>query len=241
MSVSARIEDYMETIFAIEITGREATVTDIANTLGVAKATVVAAVRRLVAASMVTHEKYGLLELTEAGRERALKIYRRHEHLTFFFSNILGFERERAECMACAMEHEMDETADGRILGFVDYFMNSRREGKPWVRELLTTMGDERKLPRPLSMIPVGGRGTVSRVTASGVLRERLFSLGFVPGVPVLCRKAAPLGDPLSIEVRGSEIALRKTEAASVWISPCNEELPQGGEEKSHVSDSRDA
>ena len=241
MSVSARIEDYMETIFAIEITGREATVTDIANTLGVAKATVVAAVRRLVAASMVTHEKYGLLELTEAGRERALKIYRRHEHLTFFFSNILGFERERAECMACSMEHEMDETADGRILGFVDYFMNSRREGKPWVRELLTTMGDERKLPRPLSMIPVGGRGTVSRVTASGVLRERLFSLGFIPGAPVLCRKAAPLGDPLSIEVRGSEIALRKTEAASVWISPCNEELPQGGEEKSHVSDCRDA
>ena len=241
MSVSARIEDYMETIFAIEISGREATVTDIANTLGVAKATVVAAVRRLVAASMVTHERYGLLQLTEAGRERALKIYRRHEHLTFFFSDILGFERKRAESMACVMEHEMDETADGRILGFVDYFMNSRRQEQPWVKELLTVMGDERKLPRPLSMIPPGGKGTVSRVTASGGLRQRLLSLGFVPGVPVLCRKAAPLGDPLSIEVKGSEIALRKTEAASVWISPCSEDMPEGGKEKSHVSDCSDA
>jgi DtxR family Mn-dependent transcriptional regulator len=46
MAVSSRIEDYMETIFALEISGKEATVTDLANTLGVAKATVVAAVRR---------------------------------------------------------------------------------------------------------------------------------------------------------------------------------------------------
>ena len=238
MPVSARIEDYMETIFAIEISGHEATVTDIANNLGVAKATVVAAVRRLVAASMVTHEKYGLLQLTEAGRERALKIYRRHEHLTFFFHDILGFERERAESMACAMEHEMDEIADGRILGFVDYFMKSRREEQPWVSELLTVMGDERKLPRPLSMISPGGKGTVTRVTASGGLLQRLFTLGFVPGVSVRCRKGTPSGDPLSIEVTGCEITLGKIEASSVWISPTLEEPPVGGKEKSHVSNS---
>lgn len=219
MSVSARIEDYMETIFAIEISGREATVTDLANSLGVAKATVVAAVRRLVTASMLTHERYGALQLTEAGRERALKIYRRHEHLTFLFHDILGFEPGRAMSMACAMEHEMDEKSEGRILGFVDYLVKSRRDGKAWVKDLLSVMGDERKLPRPLSMISVGESGLVSRITAGGSLRQRLLEMGFVPGTPVFRRGDAPLGDPMMVDIRGSEVALRRIEAASVWIS----------------------
>jgi DtxR family Mn-dependent transcriptional regulator len=223
MPVSSRIEDYMETIFALEISGKEATVTDLANALGVAKATVVAAVRRLVAASMVTHERYGALRLTETGRERALRIYRRHEHLTFLFQDILGFERERAMAMACAMEHEMDETSEARILGFVDYLVRARRDGREWVQDLLSVMGDERKLPRPLSMIPKGEKGVVSRVTADGPLRLRLFEMGFVPGTVVVRRGEAPLEDPLTVDVRGSEVALRRIEAASVWICACPE------------------
>jgi DtxR family Mn-dependent transcriptional regulator len=225
VSVSSRIEDYMETIFAIEISGREATVTDLANTLGVAKATVVAAVRRLVAASLATHKRYGTLALTDTGRARALDIYRRHEHLTFLFHDVLGFDSERAMSIACAMEHELDEKAEGRILGFVDYLVKARREGRPWVQDLLSVMGDERKLPRPLSMIPVGDRGLITRVTAGGALRHRLLEMGFVPGTVVCHSGIAPLGDPLLITVRGTEVALRKIEAISVWICPVEDEI----------------
>lgn len=228
MSVSSRIEDYMETIFAIEISGREATVTDLANTLGVAKATVVAAIRRLVAASLATHERYGTLALTDEGRRRALDIYRRHEHLTFLFHDILGFEPDRAMSIACAMEHELDEKSEGRILGFVDYLVKARREGRSWVKDLLTAMGDERRLPRPLSMLPDGGRGVVTRVTAGGPLRQRLLEMGFVPGTEVCHCSTAPLGDPLVIHVRGCEVALRKTEAVSVWICPVTGEDSAG-------------
>jgi DtxR family Mn-dependent transcriptional regulator len=224
LAVSSRIEDYMETIFAIEISGREATVTDLANALGVAKATVVAAVRRLVAASLATHERYGTLALTDEGRARALDIYRRHEHLTFLFHDVLGFDSDRAMSIACAMEHELDEKAEGRILGFVDYLVKARREGLPWVKDLLSVMGDERKLPRPLSMMPAGERGLVSRVTAGGPLRQRLLAMGFVPGVEVCHCRTAPLGDPLLIRVRGAEFALRKIEAISIWICPVADE-----------------
>ncbi len=226
MPVSSRIEDYMEAIFAIEISGREATVTDLANALGVAKATVVAAVRRLVAASLATHERYGTLALTDKGRARALDIYRRHEHLTFLFHDILGFDSERAMSIACAMEHELDEKSEGRILGFVDYLVKARREGQSWVKDLLSAMGDERKLPRPLSMIPEGECGIVSRVTAGGVLRHRLLEMGFVPGTEVCHSGTAPLGDPLVVRVRGTEVALRNSEAISVWICPVVGDFP---------------
>jgi DtxR family Mn-dependent transcriptional regulator len=219
MPVSSRIEDYMESIFAIEISGREATVTDLAKTLGVAKATVVAAVRRLVADSMVCHERYGALRLTDEGRQRALKIYRRHEHLTFLFHDMLGFEPGRAMAMACALEHEMDEKSDGRILGFVDYLSRSRKEGMPWIEELLTVMGDERKMPRPLSMMPAGEEGIVSRVTASVPLRLKLFDMGFVPGAAVCRKKGGPDAGLLFLDVCGSEAGLTRTEASSVWVS----------------------
>ncbi len=36
----------------------------------------------------------------------------------------------------------------------------------PGSEELLTVMGDERKMPRPLSMMPADEEGMVSRVTA---------------------------------------------------------------------------
>jgi len=219
MPVSSRIEDYMESIFAMEISGREATVTDLAKSLGVAKATVVAAVRRLVADSMVCHERYGALRLTDEGRQRALKIYRRHEHLTFLFHDILGFDPGRAMSMACVLEHEMDEKSDGRILGFVDYLARAKKDGMPWVEELLTVMGDERKMPRPLSMMPAGEEGMVSRVTASVPLRRKLFDMGFVPGA-VVCRKKDGAGtELLFVDVCGGEAGLTRTEASSVWVS----------------------
>ena len=45
---------------------------------------------------------------------------------------------------------------------------------------------------------------------------SRLLDLGFTPGEPVAVVRATPLGDPLIVVVRGSQLALRKREAA--WI-----------------------
>lgn len=224
MALSSRIEDYMETIFSLEITGKEATVTDVAAALGVAKATVVSAVKRLVAASMATQERYGTLRLTEQGRERALRIHRRHEHLTFLFKDVLGFEPERAGAMACALEHEMDEKAEGRILGFVEFLVRAHREGEEWVRDLLSVMGDDRRLPRPLSMIRPGEEGVVSRVTAEEPLRESLFEKGFVPGAEVLLRRRNTDENTFSMAVQGAGAVLKGIEAASIWVCPIEDE-----------------
>lgn len=45
---------------------------------------------------------------------------------------------------------------------------------------------------------------------------RRLIDLGFTPGEPVALVRATPLGDPLVVVVRGSQLALRRREAA--WI-----------------------
>ncbi|MFV0321928.1 MAG: ferrous iron transport protein A [Alphaproteobacteria bacterium] len=49
--------------------------------------------------------------------------------------------------------------------------------------------------------------------------RRRLMSFGLIPGVDFKIVRIAPLGDPVQIEVMGSQVALRKDEADILQIS----------------------
>jgi ferrous iron transport protein A len=48
----------------------------------------------------------------------------------------------------------------------------------------------------------------------------RLRELGLVPGTKVRLVRRAPLGDPLEIAVRGSRLAIRRTEARHIQVLP---------------------
>jgi Fe2+ transport system protein FeoA len=45
-----------------------------------------------------------------------------------------------------------------------------------------------------------------------------MAALGFIPGRLVKVTRLAPLGDPLSVELDGQEISLRRSEAAIICI-----------------------
>lgn len=47
---------------------------------------------------------------------------------------------------------------------------------------------------------------------------RRLFDLGFAPGVPVVLSRKAPMLDPLVVEVAGTELVLRCTDAARILV-----------------------
>lgn len=64
---------------------------------------------------------------------------------------------------------------------------------------------------------------TSARIVAVGgarSFRRRLLELGFLPGIEVQVLGAAPLGDPLDIEVRGCRFSLRATEADAITVLP---------------------
>ena len=48
--------------------------------------------------------------------------------------------------------------------------------------------------------------------------------MGITPGAVVIMRKAAPMGDPLEINVRGYELSIRRSEAKEIWVLPDNGE-----------------
>ncbi len=69
-----------------------------------------------------------------------------------------------------------------------------------------------------LDRLPHGQRARIVTVGGERAYRRRLMELGFLPGVEVIVRGAAPLGDPLDIEVRGCRFSLRRAEAEAIGV-----------------------
>ena len=55
-------------------------------------------------------------------------------------------------------------------------------------------------------------------LSSTGAVRRHIIDMGITPGALVIMRKAAPMGDPLEINVRGYELSLRKTEAQEIMV-----------------------
>jgi len=47
---------------------------------------------------------------------------------------------------------------------------------------------------------------------------RRLMELGLMPGTKVRFVKAAPLGDPIALEVGGRQMSLRRRDAAQIQV-----------------------
>jgi ferrous iron transport protein A len=74
-----------------------------------------------------------------------------------------------------------------------------------------------------LAKLPIGAQGRVIAVNGSGAIARRLMEMGVVPGAPVRVIKAAPLGDPIEVRVRGYHLALRRTEAQTISVVTSDE------------------
>lgn len=63
--------------------------------------------------------------------------------------------------------------------------------------------------------------GSVCQIVSlelSGLLRRRILDLGIVPGTLIHCIRRGPSGDPTAYLVRETLIALRKEDAAQIFV-----------------------
>lgn len=112
-SYTASLEDYLEAIYLISLEGKGVRVTDLANRLKVKKASVSEALTKLAERGLVKHERYGAVTLTGKGFRAAEKVYRKHQAVYRFLTEILGVQPQTAEKDACAIEHAVSkETLD---------------------------------------------------------------------------------------------------------------------------------
>ncbi len=79
----------------------------------------------------------------------------------------------------------------------------------------------------PLTVLAPGERGTVISISPAsrGLERRRLMDLGLLPGTEVEADFQSPTGDPMAYHIRGAVIALRKEQAAHIYIEKVKESV----------------
>lgn len=70
-----------------------------------------------------------------------------------------------------------------------------------------------------LDQVAVGTEVKIIAVGGEGQLRVRLLDMGLIPQTVVRVQKAAPMGDPIEIHLRGYELTLRKKDAARIEVA----------------------
>jgi Fe2+ transport system protein FeoA len=72
--------------------------------------------------------------------------------------------------------------------------------------------------PITLSHVPIGQSATFVRIGGEGMTRRRLLDMGLTTGETVTVERAAPLGDPIEVLVKGYHLSLRKQEANQILV-----------------------
>ena len=73
-------------------------------------------------------------------------------------------------------------------------------------------------MKKTLDTVKPSEGGVISTISGEGALFRRLLDMGLTPGAPVQVIKAAPLGDPIEITVRGYHLSIRKADARCITL-----------------------
>ncbi|MEJ6553498.1 metal-dependent transcriptional regulator [Microbacterium esteraromaticum] len=189
---SPAFDDYLKTVYAhTEWQDAPITPSQLAAALGIAPSSVTEMVKKLAAAGLVSHVPYGAVRLTDAGRERALQMLRRHRLIETWLVREFDYAWHEVHDEAEVLEH----TISDRLLDAID-----ERLGRPRfdphgdaipdaaghvVREPFVLLGDA----------PAGHRGRVLRVSdRDPELLQRLEDAGITVGVEITVPADLPDG-----------------------------------------------
>jgi Mn-dependent DtxR family transcriptional regulator len=119
--VSHSMAHYLQAVAALKTEKGHARVGDIADHLGVSKSGVTSMLRSLLTRGLVTHERYGCVELTGAGQRLAERTESSRRVLTMFLTEILGVEEGVASEDACMIEHLVSPDVSVELLRLTSF------------------------------------------------------------------------------------------------------------------------
>ena len=74
-----------------------------------------------------------------------------------------------------------------------------------------------------MSDLQAGEWGIIVKVQGHGAFRKRITEMGFVRGQRIRVIKSAPMLDPVEYAIMGYQVALRRSEADLIEVTPCSE------------------
>ncbi|MCK4859911.1 MAG: ferrous iron transport protein A [Candidatus Omnitrophica bacterium] len=73
-------------------------------------------------------------------------------------------------------------------------------------------------MKKALDQLNKGQSGVILSIKGRGAVHRRLLDMGLVKNNTVKVERAAPLGDPIEIRIKGYCLSLRKEEAKNILV-----------------------
>ncbi|HEC69239.1 MAG TPA: metal-dependent transcriptional regulator [Candidatus Omnitrophica bacterium] len=125
--LTPNMEDYLEAIGSLSKVKKVVRVKDVAKKLGVKTSSVNNALARLSKGGLITHERYGYVELTPQGKALAREIEARHNTLIKFLREVLKISPQTAKEDACKMEHSISKQTFQKLKELVESLENNKK------------------------------------------------------------------------------------------------------------------
>jgi len=216
LAPSAAMREYLAEIYRLQEDSPTVSTTSLADRLNVSPPAIPRMLKRLQNVGFVKHVPYQGVELTERGREAALREIRRHRLLEVFLVNVMGFTWD-----------ETHEHADDLSAGLNDRLTERMAEmtGQPTRCPHGEPIPDrDGRLPEVNDIcivnLGVGHRGAVSRVRTHEPEKLRYFaSLGLTPGTAIEIVGRAPFNGPMRLRAGREEVVIGYELMRSLWVT----------------------
>lgn len=122
--ISKALEEYLKTMYVLQIKNKEIRVTDIAQQMNCSKPSVNKAINNLKENGLVNYEIYGKIELTEKGLDLAKKILEAYDIVYVFLKEVLGLPEEDAKKEAEKIKLNMKDNTVNQLAKYVHKVLN---------------------------------------------------------------------------------------------------------------------
>jgi len=215
VTISESLEDYLKSVYQIQIEKDFARVKDVVEILGVKTSSVISALKKLSENGLVDYEKYSYIKLTQAGLMQASLLFEKHNSVKTFLEAVLYIESSKADELAHGLEHHLNQELLTKMEAATRFFA----ENPDLLKKMQTYVDDyEKESQVTLDRQKSGNVYRVEAVRGDPELKRRLLSMGVLPGTEISLEAIAPLGDPIEVKVRGYRLSLRKEEARAIVV-----------------------
>lgn len=209
-----KAEMYLKAIMMVGQESPPATVTRIAEFLGVSPASASEMLRRMEQNDLVRVSANGVM-LTPAGAEQARRLVRRMRLAECLLRDVLGMPLTDLYEEACKLEHAISSAVEERIAAVL-----GNPETCPHGYPIPSPHGRvDCPLGENLASLRPGDEATVvSLPEREQELLEYLTSMGIEPGVQLSVEEVAPFNGPVFVTIDGERQAVAKEAAERVRV-----------------------
>jgi DtxR family Mn-dependent transcriptional regulator len=198
---------------------------DLATSLRVTPGTMTATVKKLADRGLAVHAPYHGVQLTDAGRRRAMSVVRRHRIVERFLADMLGYSWSEADRLAPTFEHQLPQEVEDRLYAALD-----RPSTCPHGFPIPGAGGEDVPEMPPLYDLLPGDRAVVALPGSTDPdVAMFLDGLGVRPVVEVEVREKHPFDGPVVVSVDGHDRTLGEKVARQIRVRPAPVAPPATG------------